>query len=96
MSTFTIKEDLISLIWPINTCYSKLIDGLPRGVTVDIVTGTWTFQEQTQPIGSRIDGPEDTDYPIGVYDRTKLLHLKAMKRDIEWVKKRNERFPIDA
>ena len=94
MNTFK-EKDLVSLIWPVNTCYSTLIDGVPKGVTVDMIAGTWTSQEQTQPIGSRGDCSEDTDYPIGVYDRTKLEHLKAMKRDIEWVKMRNRSFPID-
>ena len=107
MSTFTIKKvkktnlkDLISLIWPVNTCYSTLIAGVPKGVTVDTMTETWTFKKQTQPIGSpigsRSDGRAITGHPIGVYDKTKLEHIKAMKCDIEWVKERDEEIPIDA
>lgn len=83
------KKDLISLVWPTNTCYSTLIVGVPKGVTVDIAAGTWTFHGHTQSIGSRrYPCSEGTDYPIGVYDRTKIEHLKAMKSDVEWVKER--------
>lgn len=84
------KKDLVSLIWPVNTCCSTLIRGLPKGVTVDVAAGTWTFNGTTQLIGSRIyPCLAWIDYPIGVYDRTKMKHLEAMKMDIEWVQTRN-------
>lgn len=84
------KRDLISLVWPENTCYSSLIGGVPRGVKVDFIAGTWTFLDYTLPIGSsRRWGPENVGDPIGVYDRTKFMHLAVLKRDIEWVQTRN-------
>ena len=83
------KSDLISLVWPPNTCYSTLIEGLPKNVTIDEVKGTWTFRGQTYIIGSRRpDIPEHTGYPINVYDRTKLDHLRQFKSDAEWVRER--------
>jgi len=90
------KKDLVSLVWPVNTCYSTLIAGVPKGVTVDKVAGTWTFQGRSQPIGSRrYFCTECINYPIGVYDRTKLDHLEKMKEDIEWVQNRNRPTPIE-
>ncbi len=90
------KKDLISLIWPVNTCYSTLITGVPKGVTVDKVAGTWIFRGQTQPIGSRrYPCSESIDYPIGVYDRTNFHHLDKMKEDIEWVQNRNRPISLD-
>lgn len=90
------KNDLISLVWPVNTCYSTLIAGVPKGVTIDKVAGTWTFQGQTQAIGSRRYPCMDiTGHPIGVYDRTKIRHLEAMKDDAEWVRDRNRPVSLD-
>ena len=84
------RKDLISLVWPVNTCYSTLMAGAPKGVTVDKTAGTWTFGGQTQPIGSRRYPCMDiTGHPIGVYDRTKIEHLRAMKHDSEWVRDRH-------
>lgn len=85
------KRDLVSLVWPVNTCYSTLIRGVPEGVTLDLVSGTWTFGNQTQSLGCRrhSSGYEGVGHPIGVYDKTKLKHLEAMKQDVEWVKERN-------
>jgi len=90
------KKDLISLVWPVNTCYSTLIAGVPKGVTVDKVAGTWTFRGQTQKIGyRRYPCTEGIDYPIGVYDRTKIDHLDKMKDDAEWVQNRNRPTSLD-
>ena len=84
------KRNLISLVWPVNTCYSHLQAGVPKGVTVDLIKGTWTFQGDTLPIGSsRRNAMDITGDPIGVYDRTKIEHLEAMKDDSEWVKTRH-------
>ena len=84
------KRDLISLVWPVNTCYSDLIVGIPKGVTVDTVAGTWTFQGQTYKIGDpdRCSCRDITGNPIGVYDMTKIRHLNQMKDDAEWVRTR--------
>ena len=84
------KKDLISLVWPVNTCYSTLIAGVPKGVTVNTVAGTWTFKGQTRQIGGNRRYPcmDITGDPIGVYDRTKINHLKQMKEDAEWVRTR--------
>lgn len=91
------KEDnLVSLVWPTNKCYSRLISGPPKGVTVDLDKGTWTFKGKTGPIGSRMKLPVTKDYPIGVYDYTKIGHLQSMKSDIEWVRERGRVIPIDA
>lgn len=86
------KKDLISLVWPTNICYSTLIAGVPKGVTIDTVAGTWTFQKQTYQIGGtrRYPCAAITGDPIGVYDRTKITHLEQMKRDVEWVESRFE------
>ena len=84
------KRNLVSLVWPVNTCYSTLISGVPKDVTLDLVAGTWTFRGQTQAIGSRcypVYGR--TGDPIGVYDRRLLRHLEAFKNDCEWVRTRN-------
>ena len=84
------RKNLISLVWPVNTCYSILMEGVPKGVTVDLIAGTWTFRRHSYAIGSQrcyycceLEG-----YPINVYDRTNINHLQEMKRDIEWVKER--------
>ena len=84
------RKNLISLVWPVNTCYSNLIVGIPKGVTVDTVAGTWTFQGQTYKIGDpeRCHCGDITGNPIGVYDRTKIKHLNQMKEDAEWVRTR--------
>jgi hypothetical protein len=86
------KENLISLVWPPNTCCSTLIEGVPQGVIVNELAGTWTFMDKTYPIGSkrRYPCPEDTGYPVNVYDRTKLEHLQQLQTDVEWVKTRNQ------
>ena len=84
------KKDLISLVWPVNTCYSELISGVPQEVTVDLAAGTWTFKGQTQPIGSRRNPCMDyTGHPIGVFDRTKIKHLQAFQDTVEWVRDKN-------
>jgi len=83
------KENLISLVWPPNDCCSRLIEGLPENVTVDLMNGTWTFQNETYKIGNTISRGRSIDgYPIGVYDRTKIRDLQQMKSTIEWVKTR--------
>ncbi len=85
------KRDLVSLVWPVNTCYSTLISGVPKDVTLDLMAGTWTFQGQTQVIGSRCSPAYDrTGDPIGVYDRRLLRHLEAFKNDCEWVRTRHD------
>ena len=84
------KKDLISLVWPTNMCYSRLINGVPKEVTVDLVAGTWTFDGRTEAIGSRRrQAYSRTGDPIGVYDRTKFPHLESFKDDCEWVRTRN-------
>lgn len=84
------KGNLISLVWPANTLYSRLVNGVPKSVTLDLEAGTWTFEDQTQPIGSRRHlAYNRTGEPIGVYDRTKFSHLQAFKDDCEWVRTRS-------
>jgi hypothetical protein len=84
------KKDLVSLIWPVNTCYSTLITGVPKGVTINLVANTWTFRGEKHQIGdSGCSFGEDEGNPIGVYDRTKIKHLEQLKQDIEWVKTRH-------
>ncbi|MDO8601228.1 MAG: hypothetical protein Q7R46_00940 [bacterium] len=85
------KKDLISLVWPDNTCTSDLIAGVPKGVIVDKVAGTWTYQEQTYEVGG--NGNHSfvwTGYPIGVYDRTNIKHLNQMHGDTIWVENRHK------
>ena len=86
------RKDLISFVWPVNTCYSTLIVGVPKGVTIDTVAGTWIFQGQTHRIGGTRRYPcrDITGDPIGVYDRTKIRHLEQMKEDAEWVRSRSD------
>ncbi len=79
------KRDLISLVWPDNTCYTSLVAGVPKGVELNLKAGTWTFGGQTCRIGQGIFSLRETGTPIGVYDRTKLAHLQQMKFDSEWV-----------
>ena len=81
---------MVSLVWPVNTCTSTFMAGVPKGVTIDRVAGTWSFQGQTYQIG----GPGNyifpwTEYPIGVYDMTKIKHLIQLYKDIIWVERRN-------
>ncbi|NCO24990.1 hypothetical protein GW901_00485 [Candidatus Parcubacteria bacterium] len=85
------KKDLISLVWPVNIRCSTLIAGVPKGVTIDTVAGTWTFEGQTYQIGGngRYNAIPWIDSPIGVYDRTKMKHLDQMHSDIIWVERRN-------
>lgn len=85
------KRDLVSLVWSMNSCYSRLIAGIPPDVTVDTMASTWTFQGQTHRIGGHRRYPcaDVMGHPIGVYDRTKMKDLEQMKNDIEWVKERN-------
>jgi len=84
------KRNLISLVWPVNTCYSHLQAGVPKGVTVDLIKGIWTFHGQTHKIGGHRRYPcmDYTGDPIGVYDRTQINHLEQMKEDAEWVRTR--------
>jgi hypothetical protein len=87
------EKNLVSLIWPTNTCYSELIRGIPKGVVVDTDTETWTFRGETFPIGGNHKcSPlgEEKGYPIGIYDKTDFEHLEMMKSDIEWVRERNK------
>lgn len=78
------KRNLIFLVYPINTCYTKLQTEIPQGVTVDTRERTWTFGNSTFPIGQRRTPfyPRE-GLPIGVYDKTKFAHLQAMKEDSE-------------
>lgn len=84
--------NLVSLVWPVNTCYSSLINGIPKGVTVDLEKGTWTFNGHTRPIGKseRYPGFIATGAPIGVFDRTLFNHLEEFKYACEWVRTRND------
>jgi hypothetical protein len=82
------KKDLISLVWEANPYSSSLISGVPKGTILDGVRGTWTFQGQTQEIGARCysSGAIVAGNPIGVYDRTKIGHLRAMKDHTESIR----------
>lgn len=85
------KKDLISLVWPVNTTTSTLVAGVPEGVTVDKMAGTWTFEGRTYQIGGsgRYNVIPYEGSPIGVYDRTKIKHLDQLHSDITWVERRN-------
>ena len=85
------KKDLISLVWPVNTSTSTLIQGVPKGVAIDTVAGTWIFEGRTYQIGGngRYNAIPYVESPIGVYDRTKMTHLYQMRSDIIWVERRN-------
>lgn len=85
------KKDLISLVWPMNTSTSTLIQGTPKGVAIDIVAGTWTFEGQTYHIGGngRYNAIPYVESPIGVYDRTEITHLYQLRSDIIWVERKN-------
>ncbi|GEM_PF-5767438 len=79
-------SNLFSLVWPVNTCCSEFMNGVPKGVTVNLTAGIWTFQGDSFPIGtSRLWKSEGVGHPIGVYDRTRLPDLKEFKRACEWV-----------
>lgn len=84
------EGNLVSLVWPVNSCHSTLVDGIPENVRVDLDAGTWrTPAGIPHEIGQGIHDRPIAGYPIGVYDRTKMKHLERMKDDIEWVKSRN-------
>ena len=78
------RRDLIFLVCPINTCYTRLQTEVPEGVEVDIEEETWSFHGETIPISQRrLPFHPRKGLPIGVYDTTKFAHLQAMKRDNE-------------
>lgn len=85
------KRNLIFLVWPINTCYSHLQTKVPKGVSLDLQEGTWTFQGMSFAIGkgTRSCFIGQTGAPIGCYDRTDIEHLEEFKSDCEWVRTRN-------
>lgn len=91
------RQNLVWLVWPPNTCYSRLQAETPKGVIVDIKNGIWTFRGTTRKIGGSIliKNFDDPDSPIGVFDRTKFSHLEALKETIEWVKERNRSYAFD-
>jgi len=84
------KKNLISLVWPVNTTASTLIAGVPEGVIVDKVAGTWTFEGRTYKIGGngRYNAIPYEGSPIGVYNRTNIKHLRQLHSDIRWVASR--------
>ncbi|OHA67950.1 MAG: hypothetical protein A3C82_02875 [Candidatus Wildermuthbacteria bacterium RIFCSPHIGHO2_02_FULL_47_12] len=90
------KRDLIFLVWPVNTCYIHLQAEVPKGVSLDLQKGVWTFQERSFPIGERdYRSLEHTGVPLGCYDRTKLNHLRTFQDAIEWVAGRNRPISFD-
>ncbi len=81
-----LKRNLVSLVWPRNTCYCKLLNGTAPGVSVNTKAETWNFQGIEYKIGGdRCQARVVEGNPIGVYDRTKFKHLLRLQDDIEWV-----------
>lgn len=72
------KRNLVSLVWPTDVYCVDIIVGVPKEVTVDLLAGTWSFQGRTQPIGTTGQYRHLEGYPIGVYDRTNIRHLRAI------------------
>jgi hypothetical protein len=88
------KENLVSLVWPSNTCHSTLIEGIPKGVIVDTEAGTWTFHGHTYPIGGNhklAPFGEARGYPLAIFDKTNFSDLEVMKRIAEWAKERDKK-----
>ena len=92
------RGDLVFLVWADNTCYSRLIEEIPAGVTLDLVAGTWTFEGRTQLIGEQLSNVRSFERggnPIGVYDRRLLRHLRNMQAMSEWVRTKDGPFGDD-
>lgn len=92
------RGDLVFLVWADNTCISRLTEEVPAGVTLDLVTGKWTFEGITQPIGERLGNVSSFERggnPIGVYDRRLLRHLRNMQATSEWVLQKDGPFGDD-
>jgi len=71
-------RDLVYLITSPNPCYLTLTKEKPEGVIIHLDTQTWTSHGETRPIG---DSPIEFPFPrvvFGVYDRTKMTHLRAL------------------
>ncbi|MBU1015317.1 hypothetical protein KKI17_02670 [Patescibacteria group bacterium] len=74
------RKNLLFHIWPTNTLYIRLETQRPVGLTLDLYAGTWSFGGHTFPIGKTADyGLHMREgIPYGVYDRTKVGHLRRL------------------
>lgn len=72
-------RDLVFLVYSPNICYTNLVVRRPEGVTVDLEAGTWSYGDHTFKIGEfALCFYARGGVPIGVFDRTKLPHLREM------------------
>lgn len=80
------KEDLVSLVWREDLYHARLRKGVPRGVKLDLENGTYTLEGEKFQIGEgRGNSCRGAGEPIGVYDRTNLVHLRKLVNDAELV-----------
>lgn len=85
---------LVFLQFASNTCYVKVVEEPPEGVTVDTQQGVWTYvhaskQFMPKKIGEGRYLENNRFGVIGVYDRDNIAHLNSMARDaIEAVRER--------
>jgi len=71
------KKNLIVLVYGMNTAYTLLQTEVPKEVEIDTREGTWTYGHLTFRIGESCTSfYAYGGVPVGVYDRTKLSHLR--------------------
>lgn len=71
------------------TNFTELVRKVPAGTGINSKKGIWTFGDQNWPIGKRRSYHKiSIGEPIGVYDRTNIIHLRAMLADAVTIEER--------
>lgn len=92
--------NLVYLVYAPNECYHQIIRRKPTSVTIDLESGTWTYQSRfggcfTRPFGQSGPTPKGSGGIIGVYDVTKIGHLDTMVHDVGELVRQDYRSAFD-